>query len=135
MMYRFFTILMLTSEGTIIHGGMLVLRRGFGTFGWSGAGRCSDSEAGKTYDTAAAMPPAFGVPPTGPAGSVALSQADGTRLMPGQWPRGSRPWVSRPTVRPAERIGKSSRASNLKSQPVAFCISRPTRTPTAGSPP
>ncbi len=38
-------------------------------------------------------------------------------------------------VRPGERIGKTSRASNVKSQSVAFGISRPTRTPTAaGSP-
>jgi hypothetical protein len=57
--------------------------------------------------------------------------------MPGRWPtgRGSRPWVSRPTARPAERTGKSSRASNLKSQPVAFGISRPTRTTTEVSTP
>jgi hypothetical protein len=33
-------------------------------------------------------------------------------------------------ARPAGRTGKSNRASNLKSQPVAFGISRPTRTTT-----
>jgi hypothetical protein len=42
--------------------------------------------------------------------------------------------VSRPTVRPAEWIVKTGRASNLKSQSVAFGRSRPTRTPTEGSP-
>jgi hypothetical protein len=55
--------------------------------------------------------------------------------MPGRWSRGSRPRVSWPTARPAERTDKSSRASNLKSQPVAFGISRPTRTPTEESTP
>jgi hypothetical protein len=39
-----------------------------------------------------------------------------------------------PTVRPAERIVKSSHTSTLKSQSVVFGISRPTRTPTEGSP-
>jgi hypothetical protein len=55
--------------------------------------------------------------------------------MPGRWPRGSHPWVSWPTARPAGRSGKPSRASNLKSQPVAFGISRPTRTTTEESAP
>jgi hypothetical protein len=37
-------------------------------------------------------------------------------------------------VRPAEQIVRTSQASNLKGQRVVFGISRPTRTPTAGSP-
>jgi hypothetical protein len=51
----------------------------------------------------------------------------GHRLMPGRWP-GDHLRVSRHSARPAGRTGKSNRASNLKSQPVAFGISRPTRT-------
>ena len=43
--------------------------------------------------------------------------------------------VSRPPARPAGRTGTSNRASNLKSPPVAFGISRPTRTPTEESTP
>jgi hypothetical protein len=59
----------------------------------------------------------------------------GHRPMPGRWP-GDHLRVSRPPARPARRTGrtgKSNRASNLKSQPVAFGISRPTRTTTEES--
>ncbi len=64
--------------GSISRGGVLAHRGGFGTFGWKGTGRWTDSEAGKTYVSAAATPPTPGVPLTGPAGSVALSRAEGT---------------------------------------------------------
>ncbi len=51
---------------TISSGGVLTHRGGFGTFGWKGTGRWTDSEAGKTYLSAAAKSLAPGAPLTGP---------------------------------------------------------------------
>ena len=45
---------------SISRGGVLAHRGGFGTFGWTGTGRWTDSEAGKTYVSAAATPHRFG---------------------------------------------------------------------------
>ena len=56
----------------------------------------------------------------------------GQRPKPGRWARDTRPCYRcphGPTVRPAERIVKTSSASNLKSQSVVFGISRLTRAP------
>jgi hypothetical protein len=53
---------------------------------------------------------------------TAAQPGKGQRPKPGRWPRDTRPRVSRPIVRPGERIGKTSRGSNVKSQSVAFGI-------------
>ena len=115
---------------SISRGGVLAHRGGFGTFGWTGTGRWNDSEAGTTYDSAAATPPAPGLPSPGRAGGAKPGR--GHRPKPGRWP-GAHLRVSRHSARPAGRTGKSNRASNLKSHPVAFGISRPTRTATEES--
>jgi hypothetical protein len=115
---------------SISRGGVLAHRGGFGTFGWTGTGRWTDSEAGTTYDSAAATPPAPGLPSPGRAGGAKPGR--GHRPKPGRWP-GVHLRVSRHSARPAGRTGKSNRASNLKSHPVAFGISRPTRTTTEES--
>ena len=59
---------------TISRGGVLAHRGGFGTFGWTGTGRWNDSEAGTTYDSAAATPPAPGLPSPGRAGGRQAGQ-------------------------------------------------------------
>ena len=116
---------------SISRGGVLAHRGGFGTFGWTGTGRWTDSEAGKTYDSAAATPhPEY---PHGP-GSAAVGRAEGTARSPGDGPESTPPGIAASSP-PSGRIGKSNRASNLKSQPVAFGTSRPTRTPTEESNP
>ena len=68
---------------SISRGGVLAHRGGFGTFGWTGTGRWTDSEAGKTYDSAAATP--HQDYPHGP-GSAVLSRAEGTARSPGDGP-------------------------------------------------
>jgi hypothetical protein len=45
-----------TKIAPISRGGVLAHRGGFGTFGWTGTGRRTDSEARTTYASAAATP-------------------------------------------------------------------------------
>ena len=66
------------------------------------------------------------------AGPGGVKPGRGQPPKPGRWP-GAHLLVSRHSARPAGRTGKSNRASNLKSHPVAFGISRPTRTTTEES--
>ena len=66
------------------------------------------------------------------AGPGGVKPGRGQPPKPGRWP-GAHLLVSRHSARPAGRTGKSNRASNLKSHPVAFGISRPTRTATEES--
>ncbi len=101
---------------SISRGGLLAHRGGFGTFGWKGTGRWTDSEAGKTYDSTAAAPHLDH--PHGP-GPVASSRAEGTARHPGDGPETTSGYRGH-SARPAGLIGKSNRASNLKSQPAAF---------------